>query len=133
MKSAQNIFDYFGCIMYSYHNRLGKIKINERTIHAIFLIFNLQILVIYILAVTSTILCIHFEYEADFPLSLIATSIVFPIVFSIGGAYKRREAALREYAAIKGCLRAIFSDFSLYIKYQLRGEDLSSGECSRTN
>tara|TARA_B110001452_G_scaffold171209_1_gene143298 strand:- start:6680 stop:7348 length:669 start_codon:yes stop_codon:yes gene_type:complete len=35
-------------------------------------------------------------------------SIVFPIVFSIGGAYKRREAALREYAAIKGYLRSIY-------------------------
>jgi len=26
-----------------------------------------------------------------------------------------------------------FSDFSLYIKHELRGEGLSSGECSRTN
>jgi len=132
----------------------------------------------------STAICIHFKYEADFPLTLVATSIVFPIVFSIGGAYKRREAALKEYAAIKGYLRAIyfvsrdwlpapkpenvakmntliknffhnfrvmfsspkedlienekivydnFSDFSLYIKNELRAEGLSSGECSRTN
>jgi len=149
-----------------------------------FLIVNLQTLIISILAVTSTYLCIKFKWEADFPLTLIATSIVFPIVFSIGGAYKRREAALKEYAAIKGYLRAIyfvsrdwipnvkvdnvdkmenlikqffnnfktlflnskkemnknekavydnFSDFSLYIKHELREEGLSSGECSRTN
>lgn len=150
----------------------------------ILLIINLQTLVISALAVISTALCIHFKYEADFPLTLIATSIIFPIVFSIGGAYKRREAALKEYAAIKGYLRAIFfvardwmenpkpenitkmndiiyaffsnfrtmftsptseiienekkvydsfSDISLYIKHELRGEGLSSGECSRTN
>ncbi|MDH5602344.1 MAG: hypothetical protein OEY51_00295 [Cyclobacteriaceae bacterium] len=72
------------------------------------LILNLQTLIISGLAVTSTALCIHFHYVADFPLALVATSIVFPIVFSIGGAYNRREAALKEYAAIKGYLRAIF-------------------------
>ncbi|WP_435314929.1 hypothetical protein [Cellulophaga fucicola] len=148
------------------------------------LIVNLQTLLISGLAVISTAICIHFKYEAEFPLTLVATSIIFPIVFSIGGAYKRREAALKEYAAIKGYLRAIyfvsrdwidapkpenvtkmnniiydffsnfkimftspksdlienekrvydsFSDFSLYIKHELRGEGLSTGECSRTN
>ncbi len=148
------------------------------------LILDLQTVIISGLAVLSTAICIHFKYEADFPLTLVAMSIVFPIVFSIGGAYKRREAALREYAAIKGYLRAIyfvardwldnpkpenvdkmntiihdffenfrtmftgekddlmenekkvydsFSDFSLYIKHELRQEGLSAGECSRTN
>jgi len=156
----------------------------KQRLNRFFLIVNLQTLIISILAVGSTALCIHFKFEADFPLSLIATSIVFPIVFSIGGAYKRREAALKEYAAIKGYLRAIyfvsrdwlpevkaenlkkmeslirdfftnfralflgsiykleenekaiyqnFSEFSLYIKHELRGEGLPSGECSRTN
>ena len=149
-----------------------------------FLIVNLQTLIISLLAVASTWLCVYYKFEADFPLTLIATSIVFPIVFSIGGAYKRREAALKEYAAIKGYLRAIyfvsrdwlpevksenlkkmenlihdffsnfrtmflgsvdkleenekavyknFSDFSLYIKHELREEGLPGGECSRTN
>jgi len=148
------------------------------------LIVNLQTVIISLLAVTSTAICIHYKYEAEFPLTLVATSIIFPIVFSIGGVYKRREAALKEYAAIKGYLRAIFfvsrdwldhpkpenvtkmndiiydffnnfrtmftspkdqlienekrvydnfSDFSLYIKHELRNEGLSSGECSRTN
>jgi len=149
-----------------------------------FLIVNFQTLIISGLAAISTAICIYYKYEAEFPLTLVATSIIFPIVFSIGGAYKRREAALREYAAIKGYLRAIyfvsrdwlenpkaenvtkmnniifdffnnfrimftspkselienekkvydcFSDFSLYIKNELRAEGLSSGECSRTN
>ena len=156
----------------------------KHTLHQLSLIINLQTFVISALSVISTVICIHYKYEANFPLTLIATSIVFPIVFSIGGAYKRREAALKEYAAIKGYLRAIFfvsrdwldqpkaenidkmntlihdfflnfktmftspkselikneekvyenfSDFSLYIKNELRGEGLSTGECSRTN
>lgn len=149
-----------------------------------FTIVTWQTLLISILSVASTALCIHFKFEAEFPLTLVATAVIFPIVFSIGGAYKRREAALKEYASIKGYLRAIFlvsrdwldkpkpenvskmksiihnlflnvrtlfvnpiedlpkneelvyddfSKISLYIKHELRGEGLSSGECSRTN
>lgn len=72
------------------------------------LIVNWQTLIISVLAVTSTALCIEYKYEADFPFNLIAMSIVFPIVFSIGGAYKRREDALKGYAEVKGYLRAIY-------------------------
>ena len=74
----------------------------------ILLIINFQTFIISGLAVTSTYFCIKYKFEADFPLTIIAMSIVFPIVFSIGGAYKRREAALKEYAAIKGYLKAIY-------------------------
>ena len=74
----------------------------------IWLIINFQTLLISALAVTSTYFCIQYKFEADFPLTIIAMSVVFPIVFSIGGAYKRREAALREYAAIKGYLKALY-------------------------
>ena len=60
------------------------------------------------LAVLSTALCLHFGISAQFPITLIATAIVFPIVFSIGGAYKRRENALTKYSSIKSHGRAIF-------------------------
>ncbi len=156
----------------------------KKTLKRLLLIINIQTVIVSSLAVISTAICIHFKYTAEFPLTLVATSIIFPIVFSIGGAYKRREAALKEYAAIKGYLASIyfvsrdwldapepknvkkmnniifvffnnlrnmftspkseleknekkvydcFSDFSLYIKYELRGKGLSAGECSRTN
>jgi len=34
--------------------------------------------------------------------------VVFPIVFSIGGAYKRRETVLDDYGALKAHGRAIY-------------------------
>ncbi len=74
----------------------------------IFYIINLKTAIIAALSVASTFLCIHFGIAADFPLALISTAIVFPIVFSIGGAYKRREAALDEYGSIKAHGRAIY-------------------------
>lgn len=72
------------------------------------LILSVHTLVITILAVLSTGLCRRYGITAEFPLTLIGTAIIFPIVFSISGAYKRRESALREYGAIKAHGRAIF-------------------------
>ncbi len=150
----------------------------------IFLIINVKTLVITILSILSTYLCIKFSITADFPLTLIATAIIFPIVFSINGAYKRREVALSKYSALKAHGKAIyfvtrdwlenpsqetlngakellgrlmsackflfshdikdarkneeevylaFSELSKFIKNDLRGNGLATGEVSRCN
>ena len=65
-------------------------------------------IIITALAVLSTAICLHFGISAKFPMTLIATAIVFPIVFSIGGAYKRRENALTKYSSMKSHGRAIY-------------------------
>ncbi|MHC4881567.1 MAG: hypothetical protein ACYSOH_05875 [Planctomycetota bacterium] len=147
-------------------------------------IINLKTIIVTVLAVASTYLCRRFELFADFPMTLIATAVVFPIVFSIGGAYKRRENALTKYSSMKAHGRAIyfatrdwientdaeiqgkaktllhslfiscrelfsnpldqmskneeevyrnFSRISLFIKEDLRGKGLPSGEASRCN
>ncbi|MHC5055512.1 MAG: hypothetical protein ACYTKD_12435 [Planctomycetota bacterium] len=71
-------------------------------------IINLKTLVIIALAAASTYLCGRYGIVASFPLTLVATAVIFPIVFSIGGAYKRRENALAKYSAIKANGRAIY-------------------------
>ena len=81
-----------------------------------FLIINWKTFVITGLAIASTAFCIHFEIKADFPLTLIGTAIVFPIVFSIGGAYKRREVALDEYGSIKAHGRALYFAVSHWLE-----------------
>jgi hypothetical protein len=60
------------------------------------------------LAVLSTGLCLRFGITGDFPLTLIATAVVFPIVFSINSAYKRRESVLDDYATMKAHGQAIY-------------------------
>ena len=87
---------------------MAKIWTMKSRFNRFLLIVNWQTLIISLLAVTSTALCIEYKFEADFPFNLIAMSVVFPIVFSIGGAYKRREDALKGYAEVKGYLRAIY-------------------------
>lgn len=70
-------------------------------------IVDRKTLVITALAVLSTYVCRRFGVLAEFPMTLIATAVIFPIVFSIGGAYKRRENALAKYSSIKAHGRAL--------------------------
>ncbi len=74
----------------------------------LFFVVNAKSVIVAVLALISTYLCRRFNLVADFPLALITTAVIFPIVFSIGGAYKRRENALREYGSLKAHGRAIF-------------------------
>jgi len=79
-----------------------------KRLKTITLIINAKAITIAGMAVLSTYLCLYFEVTANFPLTLLATAIVFPIVFSINSAYKRREAALDDYGSLKAHGRAIY-------------------------
>ena len=83
-------------------------SINSYNMNKIFLIINKKTAVIAILSVISTYICIRYSILADYPLSIFATAIIFPIVFSINSAYKRREMALNKYGALKSLGTAIF-------------------------
>jgi predicted membrane chloride channel (bestrophin family) len=72
------------------------------------LILSPNTIVVAIFSVITTYLCIHYEVYADFPLTLIGIAVVFPIVFSISGAYARRERALQFYGSMKAHGRSIY-------------------------
>jgi hypothetical protein len=74
----------------------------------ILLLINLKSLIVAALAILSTFLCRQIGLTAEFPLTLITIAIIFPVVFSISGAYKRREAALDDYGSIKAHSRAVY-------------------------
>jgi hypothetical protein len=79
-----------------------------RIVKSLRLILSFSTFVVTGLSVLSYYLCWRYELFADFPMTLIGIAVVFPIVFSISGAYKRRETALKHYATIKAFGRAIF-------------------------
>ena len=60
------------------------------------------------LAVISTFVCLHFGWQADVPAGLIGLAVVFPIVFSINAAYRRREEVLRYFGGVKACAVALY-------------------------
>jgi len=65
-----------------------------KILRSLYLIINYKTFIVTILAVATTWLCNYYHILADFPLTLIGIAIVFPVVFSIDSAYKRRERAL---------------------------------------
>jgi hypothetical protein len=80
----------------------------KRVLQSFFLIINYKTLIITALSVISTYLCYHYKLTANFPDMLVGVAIVFPVVFSIGSAYNRRETALQRLADFKGHAIAVF-------------------------
>ena len=78
-----------------------------KVLSAFFKIIDAQTVIVTLLAVASTFICNYFEFYADLPSGLIGIAIIFPIVFSINTAYKRREEVLKYFASLKAHAVAI--------------------------
>lgn len=74
----------------------------KRVLRSFFLIINYKTLIITALSVISSEICFKFGLIAKFPDMLVGVAIVFPVVFSIGSAYNRRETALQRFSDFKG-------------------------------
>jgi predicted membrane chloride channel (bestrophin family) len=85
----------------------GALVVTRQYLSGVFRVVNVKSVLISALAVLSTWLSIKLHAKANFPLTLVATAIVFPLVFSINTAYNRREKSLEEYGALKANGRAI--------------------------
>lgn len=79
-----------------------------RVLKSFLLIINYKTLIITGLALVSTYICYHNDMIAKFPDMLVGVAIVFPVVFSIGSAYNRREVALQRFSDFKGHAIALF-------------------------
>src|ERR1044071_9198976 len=71
-------------------------------------IINYKTLIVTVLSVVSTYLCYRYHLIAKFPDMLVGVAIVFPVVFSIGSAFSRRETALQRLSDFKGHAAAIY-------------------------
>ena len=80
----------------------------KRVLKSFFLIINYKTLIVTALSVISTYVCFRLGLTAKFPDMLVGVAIVFPVVFSIGSAYNRRETALQRFSDFKGHAIAIF-------------------------
>jgi hypothetical protein len=80
----------------------------KSVLKSFFLIINYKTIIITILAVVSSQVCFNLGLTAKFPDMLVGVAIVFPVVFSIGSAYNRRETALQRFSDFKGHAIAIY-------------------------
>jgi hypothetical protein len=74
----------------------------KKVLKSFLLIINYKTLIITALSVISTYVCFRLGLTAKFPDMLVGVAIVFPVVFSIGSAYNRRETALQRFSDFKG-------------------------------
>ncbi len=80
----------------------------KKTIISFKNIFNWNTPILIVLSSVATYICIIFSWEINLPMTIIGVAVVFPIVFSISGAYKRREVALVYYGNIKALSRMMY-------------------------
>ncbi|MBT4091457.1 MAG: hypothetical protein HN580_14925 [Deltaproteobacteria bacterium] len=71
-------------------------------------ILDIQTAIILIFSLVSTHLCLRFNIVFEMPTGLIGIAIVFPIVFSINAAYRRREEALAFLASFKASAVSLY-------------------------
>ncbi len=112
-------------------------------------IIDLHTITIIALACGATFLCIENDIAIDLPTALIGIAIIFPIVFSINAAYKRREDALSSFGSLKayavslyyahrdwiperdldhsGRMKSIFNDLLSSVHEYLRTEGETNG------
>ena len=80
----------------------------KRVLKSFFLIINYKTVIVTTLSVISTYICYRVGLTAKFPDMLVGVAIVFPVVFSIGSAYNRRETALQRFSDFKGHAIAVY-------------------------
>jgi predicted membrane chloride channel (bestrophin family) len=103
-----------------------------KTIKDFVSVMDYQTLVVTLLAVASTFLCRYFKLLADIPVSLIGLAVVFPIVFSINAAYKRREEALKFFSGLKGHAVALYYAHRDWVPAEGGGESEHAGRVRET-
>ena len=71
-------------------------------------VIDRQMVVLTVLALLAVYLSRQFDLTVDLPISLVGIAVVFPLVFSINSAYRRREEALRYFASLKAYAIALY-------------------------
>jgi hypothetical protein len=77
-------------------------------LRSFYLIINYKTIIVTTLSVLSAYVCYTLDLIAKFPDMLVGVAIVFPVVFSIGSAYTRRETALQRLADFRGHAIALY-------------------------
>jgi predicted membrane chloride channel (bestrophin family) len=94
-----------------------------KTLKDFFAVVDLQTFVVLALAIGATYGSLHFKFYADIPTGLIGLAVVFPIVFSINSAYKRREEALRFFGDFKAHALSLYFAHRDWVPLENRSDE----------
>ena len=74
---------------------------------------NLRTLISVIISLAATWIAYNYNLAFNLDLTLISIAVVFPLVFTLGSAFQRREKALEHLGRTKGALASIKYCFSV--------------------
>ena len=74
-------------------------------------IFNLRTLIVAVLSVASSAYCVYFHVSLYLDFLILGLMIAFPLTFSLGAAFKRRERALQYISLFKASLQSVYYVF----------------------
>lgn len=69
---------------------------------------NWRTLRVIALSALLTYLAVYFQFSFDIDLTLLSIAIVFPLVFSIRGSFRRREKALQHFSQFRAALKTLY-------------------------
>ena len=84
----------------------------RRKLRIYFDVINHRTLIAVAISVLATWICYNFSLIFNLDLTLVSVAVVFPLVFTLGSAFQRRERALEHLGRAKGALAAIKFCFS---------------------
>ena len=73
---------------------------------------NYRTLISVIISFIATKIAYYYNLVFDLDLTIISVAVVFPLVFTLGSAFQRREKALEHLGRVKGALASIKYCFS---------------------
>ena len=68
---------------------------------------NFRTLISVIISLIATWIAYKYQLTYNLDLTIISVAVVFPIVFTLGSAFQRREKALEHLGRAKGALASI--------------------------
>ncbi len=90
------------------------------------IIINHRTLLTLILSILMPLLAYHFEVIANIDLTLLSIAIIFPLVFTIRGAFRRREKALEHLSRFRASLKTVINILNSSIKVPQEEKDQAS-------
>ncbi len=90
-----------------------------------FSIINVRTLYTMVISVLVPVICYEYGVIYDIDLTLISIAIIFPLVFAIRGAFRRREKALEHLSKIRSSLMSI--KFGFMTNEKLTKKEVETG------
>jgi hypothetical protein len=84
----------------------------SKSFNVYFSVINHRTFISVFISILATWLSYRYKLIFNLDLTLISVAVVFPLVFSLGSAFQRREKALEHLGRVKGALSSIKYLFS---------------------